>query len=65
MLSRLRGQPEYEKQTENLIHEDDDWNAEVAVIIEPDSRLNPAQKAIIEADFGMQAGVLVIQPDAH
>ena len=60
VLSRLRGQPDYEKQTENLIHEDDDWNTEVAVIIEPDSRLNPAQKAIIEADFGMQAGVLVI-----
>lgn len=60
VLSRLRGQPDYEKQTENLIDEDDDWNTEVAVIIEPDSRLNPAQKAIIEADFGMQAGVLVI-----
>ena len=32
----------------------------LAVIIEPDSRLKPEQKAIIEADFGMEDGVLVI-----
>ncbi|OOL34509.1 YafY family protein [Pseudomonas sp. FSL W5-0299] len=60
VLSRLRGQPEYERKTENLIDADLDWNTEVAVIIEPDSRLTPAQKAIIEVDFGMEAGVLVI-----
>lgn len=60
VLSRLRGQPEYEHKTENLIEADEDWNTEVAVIIEPDSRLKPEQKAIIEADFGMQNGVLEI-----
>lgn len=60
VLSRLRGQPEFERQTENLIDEDEDWNTKVAVIIEPDSRLKPEQKAIIEADFGMEDGVLVI-----
>ncbi|WP_449105739.1 WYL domain-containing protein [Pseudomonas mohnii] len=60
VLSRLRGQPEFERKTDNLIDEDEDWNTEIAVIIEPDSRLKPAQKAIIEADFGMAEGVLVI-----
>lgn len=60
VLSRLRGQPELERKAENLIDEDDDWNTDVSVIIEPDSRLTPAQKAIIEIDFGMEDGVLVI-----
>lgn len=60
VLSRLRGRPEYEHKTENLIDADEDWKTEVAVIIEPDSRLKPEQKAIIEADFGMQNGVLEI-----
>ena len=30
------------------------------MILAPDSRLTPAQKAIIETDFGMQDGQLVI-----
>ncbi|MFJ2413026.1 helix-turn-helix transcriptional regulator [Pseudomonas sp. NPDC087814] len=60
VLSRLRGLPEFERKTENLISADEDWNTEVEVIIEPDSRLKPEQKAIIEVDFGMREGVLVI-----
>jgi predicted DNA-binding transcriptional regulator YafY len=60
VLSRFRGQPEFERKTENLIGADEDWSTEVDVIIEPDSRLKPEQKAIIEADFGMLEGVLVI-----
>lgn len=60
VLSRLRGQPEFERRTENLIDADEDWNTEVAVVIEPDSRLKPEQKAIIEADFGMEEGMLTI-----
>ncbi|MDC6380410.1 WYL domain-containing protein [Pseudomonas graminis] len=60
VLSRLRGQPEFERRTENLIDADEDWNTEVAVVIEPDSRLKPEQKAIIGADFGMEEGVLTI-----
>lgn len=31
------------------------------MIIEPDSRLKPEQRAIIEADYGMQDGRLVIE----
>ena len=60
VLSRLRGLPEFERKTENLIGADEDWNTEVEVIIEPDSRLKPEQKAIIEVDFGMRDGVLMI-----
>lgn len=30
------------------------------MVIEPDSRLKPAQRAIIEVDYGMEHGVLVI-----
>ncbi|MBY8973670.1 WYL domain-containing protein [Pseudomonas sp. P867] len=60
VLSRLRGLPEFERKTENLISADEDWNTEVEVIIEPDSRLKPEQKAIIEIDFGMSEGVLSI-----
>ena len=60
VLSRLRGRPEFERKTENLINADEDWNTEVPVIIEPDSRLKPEQKAIIEADFGMEDGLLII-----
>jgi len=60
VLSRLRGQPEYIRKTEDLIGGDSDWNAEVAVIIEPDSRLKMEQRSIIEVDFGMQDGVLTI-----
>ena len=60
VLSRLRGQPEFERKTENLIGGAEDWNTGAAVSIEPDSRLKPEQKAIIEADFGMLDGLLVI-----
>ena len=60
VLSRLRGQPELDGNSENGIDGDEVWNNEVTVIIEPDSRLAAAQKAIIEADFGMQNGQLLI-----
>lgn len=59
-MSPLRGQPEFERQSNNLIADDHDRNTEVAVVIGPDSRLKPEQKAIIEADFAMVNGALVI-----
>ena len=60
VLSRLRGEPDVLGVTENVIDGDEDWSTEVEVIIEPDSRLKLAQKAIIEVDFGMQDSQLVI-----
>ncbi len=60
VLSRLRGEPELDGKSENGIDEDEVWNTEVTVVIEPDSRLTEAQKAIIETDFGMLNGQLLI-----
>ncbi|MNN62097.1 hypothetical protein D3C81_1773740 [compost metagenome] len=60
VLSRLRGVPLLEGKSKNVIEEDEAWNAEVTMVIEPDSRLTDEQKAIIEADFGMLNGQLLI-----
>ena len=60
VLSRLRGEPNLDGESENRINEDEVWNTEVTVVIEPDSRLTEAQRAIIEVDFGMLNGQLLI-----
>ncbi len=60
MLSRLRGQPDLLDASPNTRELDEDWNTEIPVIIEPDGRLNEAQKAIIETDFGMTQGQLIV-----
>lgn len=61
VLSRLRGVPDlWGDVTENGIAADDVWNTEVAVIIKPDERLDKVQRAIIEVDFGMTDGQLVV-----
>ncbi|MGI0975939.1 hypothetical protein ACRCPH_27465, partial [Pseudomonas aeruginosa] len=41
--------------------QDEGWSTQVAVVIEPDSRLKPEQKLIIETDYGMREGRLVIE----
>lgn len=58
VLSRLRGEPELLEKSDNSADKDEDWNTEVPVIITPDERLDAAQRAIIEADFGMTDGLL-------
>ncbi|MNP30291.1 hypothetical protein D3C76_1233580 [compost metagenome] len=58
VLSRLRGEPELLDASEHGREQDDGWNTQVQVIIEPDPRLKPAQKTLIEVDFGMQDGQL-------
>lgn len=60
VLSRFRGEPDLLDKTEQGIDLDEDWNTEVTVVIQPDQRLEPAQKAIIETDFGMLDGVLEV-----
>lgn len=61
VLSRFRGTPELmDDVSENTREQDGGWNSLVKVIIEPDSRLKPDQKVIIENDFGMRDGQLVI-----
>ncbi|WP_043199650.1 helix-turn-helix transcriptional regulator [Pseudomonas putida] len=61
VLSRLRGVPDvHDEQTENGIDQDVEWNTPVDVIFKPDERLTPAQRAIIEVDYGMTDGQLVV-----
>ncbi|WP_422421326.1 WYL domain-containing protein [Pseudomonas sp. GZD-222] len=60
VLSRFRGVPELLDKTEHGIALDEVWNTEVSVIIQPDPRLDAAQKAIIQTDFGMVDGQLEI-----
>lgn len=60
VLSRFRGEPEVLDETEHGREGDEGWSTEVAVVIEPDPRLKPAQTAIIEIDYGMQDGQLLV-----
>ncbi|RMV67835.1 WYL domain-containing protein [Pseudomonas coronafaciens] len=60
VLSRLRGEPELLGKSDNSSSMDEDWNTELPVVIAPDGRLNNAQKTIIETDFGMVDGQLVV-----
>ena len=58
VLSRFRGEPDLLDPSDNGRDTDAAWNAEVQVIIEPDARLRPEQKSIIEVDYGMRDGQL-------
>ena len=60
VLSHLRGEPDLLDASENTRELDEDWSNEIPIVIAPDGRLNPAQKAIIETDFGMVDGQLVV-----
>ncbi|MCF7203962.1 WYL domain-containing protein [Pseudomonas oligotrophica] len=61
VLSRFRGEPDLMDESEHTREQDAAWNTPVTVLIEPDARLSPAQKAIIEADFGMLDGHLPVE----
>ncbi|MCO3035827.1 WYL domain-containing protein, partial [Pseudomonas aeruginosa] len=62
VLSRFRGVPELmDDGTEHTREHDQGWGTEVQVIIAPDSRLKPEQQAIIETDYGMRDGRLIIE----
>lgn len=60
VLSRFRGEPEVLDESDHAREGDEGWSTDVAVVIEPDPRLKPAQKAIIEIDYGMQHGQLLV-----
>jgi predicted DNA-binding transcriptional regulator YafY len=60
VLSRLRGEPEVLDTSEFSREADAGWNTLVDVIIEPDQRLKPEQRGIIEVDYGMLYGQLVV-----
>lgn len=60
VLSRFRGDLDTLDTSEWTRSLDDGWATEVNIIIEPDPRLKPAQQAVIEADYGMQNGQLIV-----
>lgn len=60
VLSRIRGTPELLESNGNGAEGDAVWNSEIAVILQPDPRLDDAQKAIIQRDYGMIDGCLEI-----
>ncbi|MBC3235086.1 WYL domain-containing protein [Pseudomonas lurida] len=61
VLSRLRGEPELLDKSANTSELDEEWNTEVPIIFAPDNRLDEAQRDIIETDFGMSQGQLMVQ----
>ncbi|HCF5566577.1 TPA: WYL domain-containing protein [Pseudomonas aeruginosa] len=62
VLSRFRGEPDLmDAPSEHTRALDKGWNIPLTVVIAPDSRLKPEQRAIIEADYGMRDGQLVIE----
>lgn len=56
VLSRFNGVFNDEGEATQLEEHDKNWNTWLDVVIEPDSRLNPAQKRIIEMDYQMENG---------
>ncbi|HAQ86445.1 MAG TPA: WYL domain-containing protein, partial [Pseudomonas sp.] len=45
VLSRFRGEPDLMDPSENSAEQDEAWNTQVDVVIEPDVRLSAEQKA--------------------
>ena len=64
LLSRMTDIAEITLDASQNENDDKDWNTFVDITIEPDTRLSTAQKNVIENDFGMRQGQLVINTRA-
>lgn len=60
VLSRFIGEPELLDSSPNSIDEDSEWNTATNLVLQADPRLNSHQKKLIELDYGMTDGELVI-----
>jgi predicted DNA-binding transcriptional regulator YafY len=60
VLSRFRGDATLSGPAQHSAQQDTDWNTQVELIFEPDARLNPDKRAVIEHDYQMQNGQLRI-----
>ncbi|MEZ8882544.1 helix-turn-helix transcriptional regulator [Vibrio sp. 10N.222.51.C8] len=60
VLSRFIGEPDILDASPNPIEEDSDWNTPINLILQADPRLNNHQVSLIERDYGMCDGELVI-----
>ncbi len=64
VLSRFQSVEYDGKAADHSQEQDTYWNTQVELILAPDSRLNAQQKAIIEHDYGMTKGQLIISTRA-
>lgn len=60
VLSRFRGEPELLDAATFKAEGDVAWNTQVTVLLQPDPRLSPAKRAVLENDYQMQDGQLAI-----
>lgn len=60
VLSRFRGQPELLDKSPHTADQDEGWNTPVTIILQPDPRLSPAKREVLENDYQMQNGELHI-----
>lgn len=60
VLSRFSGQPDLLDQATHSQAQDQAWNTEISLVFTPDQRLSQAQQAVIEQDYQMQNGRLVV-----
>jgi len=58
VLSRFRGEAEMLDASAKGADDDHAWQQRVDVVIQPDPRLAPAQREVVEVDYGMDAGEL-------
>jgi len=61
VLSRFRGEPTLMGKATHFESDDSGWNTEVSLRIQPDPRFSKAQRTIIEQDYKMRNGELVIK----
>jgi hypothetical protein len=60
VLSRFRGEPELLEKSIHTAEQDDGWNTQVNIILQPDPRLSAAKREVLENDYQMQNGELHI-----
>jgi predicted DNA-binding transcriptional regulator YafY len=64
VLSRFRGVPELLSTATHQGIQDNAWHTFIPLIFQPDHRLDPKQKALIEHDYQMQIGQLIVNTRA-
>lgn len=60
VLSRFRGEPELLNKTSHTAEQDTAWNTQVKILLQPDPRLLPEKREVLENDYQMQNGQLEI-----
>lgn len=60
VLSRFRGRPDLLDKSGHTQDQDKAWNTQVIIKLQPDPRLSPAKREVLENDYQMQNGQLHI-----